>query len=95
MNRAYLLDLAERILRTFVQAFAGALAGSELGAGWSAWNSAAIAGLAAVAALISGILSKPIGAPDTASVLPAEPAPLVVQIPDPPDRAGQPVVVED
>jgi hypothetical protein len=70
----YALDLAERVLSTFVQAFLGAL----VAGGWfdigaigdlSIVQKAAAAGIVAVLALGKGLVAKVVGRPDSASLV--------------------------
>jgi hypothetical protein len=71
----YALDLAERVAMTFIQAFLASL----IAGGWfdvdqirnlSIPQKAAVAGLAAVLALIKGIMARFVGSPDSASTAP-------------------------
>lgn len=69
------VDLLERTVRTFIQAFLGALlAVPVFNLEIPTLKAAAMAGLASVAAVVMGMLSAPIGANDTPSVIP-EPGP--------------------
>jgi hypothetical protein len=69
------LDLLERTIRTFIQAFLGALlAAPVFNLEIPTLKAAAMAGLASAAAVIMGIVAGPIGAKETPSVLP-EPGP--------------------
>jgi hypothetical protein len=64
-------DLAERALWTFVQAFIGVLlAGGMLDLSTGTLRAGAIAGIAAVLALIKGVAASRIGDPGTAATLP-------------------------
>lgn len=66
-NRRFLLDMLERTLRTFVQAFAASL----LVTGLDDWQDAlTVASLAGVLAVASAVAGSQIGRSDTASVLP-------------------------
>ena len=75
-TKRYLLDLGERVAKTFCQAFIATVTASGLGIGAmpdvSLLQKAAIAGLSAVVALIFGLLARWSGAPDSASFLPAD-----------------------
>lgn len=74
-TKRFALDLLERTIRTFVQAFLGALlAAPVFNVDIPALKAAALAGLAAVAAVVMGLMSEPVGARATASVIP-EPGP--------------------
>ncbi len=74
-TKRFAVDLLERTIRTFIQAFIGALlAAPVFNLEIPTLKAAAMAGLASVAAVIMGIVSGPIGAKDTPSVLP-EPGP--------------------
>lgn len=67
MNKKYLLDLAERIVLTFFEAFFGALLANASGViNMPVIAAAAIAGLAAVVTLVKGLVAKPINDPNTA-----------------------------
>jgi len=56
-HKAKLYDVAERALRTFIQAFLGALSLTTVtDLNWSTLTSAAIAGVSAVLALLTGML---------------------------------------
>ena len=72
----FLADLAERALKTFVQAFIAALL---LVPGANLFDSgllrtAGIAGIAAALSAVSSVLSSRVGAHDSAALLPVEPA---------------------
>jgi hypothetical protein len=74
--RSYIIDLAERVVWTFLQAFLGALiAGGVFDVAGvrdvSAWEAAALGGVAAVLSLLKGIAAKFIGQPDSASTAPS------------------------
>ena len=60
-------DLAERVASTFVQAFVGAITVTEL-TDRDMWLSAAVAGVAAAASLVKGLLARNTGLPDSASL---------------------------
>ena len=71
----YARDLAERVFFTFVQAFGAAL----VAGGWfdiaqirdlSIVQKAAVAGIAAVLAVIKGLIAKAVSRPDSASLAP-------------------------
>jgi hypothetical protein len=71
----YALDLAERLIRTFVQAFLGTL----IAANWfsvdqirnvSALQAAGLAGVAAVLSVVTSVIAKFVGKPDSASLAP-------------------------
>jgi hypothetical protein len=71
----YARDLAERVLWTFLQAFAAALiAGGVLDVAnvrdVSAWQAAALGGVAAVLSLVKGLVAKFAGQSDSASTAP-------------------------
>ena len=74
-QRAYVVDLVERVVWTFLQAFGAQLVAS----GWftvagvvdlSIVQKAAIAGLAAVLSLAKGVVAKAVGSPDSAQLVP-------------------------
>jgi hypothetical protein len=67
----YTKDLLERIIRTFLVTFLGAVLAAAPSGGISlaAVQAAALAGIAAVGSLILGLLSKPIGDTESASIL--------------------------
>lgn len=71
---AYLKDLAERVVATFVAGFVAALAADWTGvipSDWKAWLlSGAIAGAVAV---VKGVLAKTVGDPQSAAMLPTPP----------------------
>jgi hypothetical protein len=74
-TKRFAVDLLERTIRTFIQAFLGALlAAPVFNLDIPTLKAAAMAGLAAVAAVIMGVVTGPIGAKETPSVLP-EPGP--------------------
>lgn len=73
MTRAFWQDLLERAVSTFAQALLGAGAVLSFDT-----TSLKIAGVAAAAAVLKGIVASQVGAPDSASLLP-EPAPKVSQ----------------
>jgi len=85
ITRAYIHDLVERVVMTFIQAFAAVvLAGSWLGLGGAGgiglWKKASLAGVAAVIALLKGLLVKALGVGDPATA-------GLVTIPKPAQRA--------
>lgn len=61
-------DVTERVIWTFAQAFLGAY---TVTGGKKAAESAAIAGVAAVIALLKGIAAHKIGDPNSASTVPS------------------------
>ncbi len=64
------VDLAERVVRTFLQTFLGALfVGGVLDVSIPTVKAAAIAGIAAVLAVVMGLLSGPIGRKGSASTV--------------------------
>ena len=74
-SKRFVVDLSERTIRTFIQAFLGALlAAPVFNLDIPTLKAAAMAGLASVAAVIMGVVTGPIGAKETPSVLP-EPGP--------------------
>lgn len=80
--RRYLLDLGERVVKTFLQVFLGQVfvAGTEIGPNqvvdavqnWSSIERAFLAGVGAVAALLTGLLARWAWSPNTASMLPPD-----------------------
>jgi len=68
----YARDLVERVLATFVVAFAGVAIAAGPGDMFSAtfWETAAAAGVAAVGSLLKGLIAKFIGARNSASTAP-------------------------
>lgn len=72
----YLASLAERVVATFIQAAIGVYLAALLAGNTSALSDAslaqkaALAGIAAAAALVKGLLAKGIGNGDTPAVLP-------------------------
>jgi hypothetical protein len=71
----YSKDVLERMIRTFIQgALAAALADGALQVSLSGAQQAGIAGLTALLSLLMSLLGKPMGDPNSASVLSA-PAP--------------------
>ncbi len=66
----FLLDLAERALFTFVQAFAAAM--TTPGLSLSAVKAATLAGVAAVFALVKGAAAGAVGEKGTAALLPED-----------------------
>jgi hypothetical protein len=74
-TKRFALDLLERTIRTFIQAFLGALlAAPVFNLDIPTLKAAAMAGFAAVAAVLMGVVTGPIGADETPSVIP-EPGP--------------------
>ena len=70
MNKAYLADLAERVAKTFVQgALASVGADQFTSIDLSLFQSAGLGGVAAVLALLTGIVAKYRGNPESASLL--------------------------
>lgn len=67
--KTYAMDLAERVVWTFVMAFAGvAVAAGPAGLlDASMWSSAAAAGVAAVGALLKGLAARYMGVKNSAS----------------------------
>jgi phosphatidylserine synthase len=63
----YLKDLRERVLMTFVQGFLGSLVVTEF-SDKSMWLAAAGGGVAAVAALLKGVVAKWRGNSESASL---------------------------
>lgn len=68
MDQRFVLDLLERTVSTFVQAFAASLVVTGLDDWKVALGTAAVAGVLAVA---KAFAAKPFGAEDSASFLPA------------------------
>lgn len=86
MTKHFLADLAERTVWTFVQAYAAFWLAA--GADWdhlASLDGLKVAVVAAALVVASAVVRKPIGSPDTASVLPAqqEPAPVDAAPADP------------
>ena len=74
-TKRFALDLLERTIRTFIQAFLGALlAAPVFNIDIPTVKAAAMAGFAAVAAVLMGMMTAPVGAGHTPSVIP-EPGP--------------------
>ena len=71
-TRLYLIDLAERVVMTFLEAFIGVLllAGADV-LTLSALKAAVVAGIIAVLALLKGLLAKVIGDRWSASTAPS------------------------
>lgn len=66
-GKTYALDLAERVLVTFLQAFVGGIVITQpLDA--SVWHAAAAGGVAAVIALVKGIAARAVGTANSASL---------------------------
>lgn len=73
MNRKLLIDIAERALWTFVQAFLAVFAVTgALDVDFASAKKAAIAGVAAVLAVLKGFAASRIGSDNTAATLPRE-----------------------
>ena len=74
MNKITLIDIAERMVRTFIQATGAALA---LGAGGlevtslSSWHALAVGGASAGASAVMGLITAWFGDRSTASLIPA------------------------
>lgn len=68
-NKVFLLDLAERSIATFVQAFAASLIVVGMDDWKTALSTSAVAGVLAVAKSLAALK---VGAPDSASLLPAK-----------------------
>jgi hypothetical protein len=68
VSKQYFKDLGERCAWTFVQAF---LATYAVTGGRKAAESAAVAGVAAVLAVIKGVAAKKVGDPNSASTVPS------------------------
>lgn len=66
--KTYALDLAERTVSTFLQAFLGALVVSQPFS-LSMWQNAAVAGVAAGFALVKGVAAKLRGDGNSASLI--------------------------
>jgi hypothetical protein len=66
--KAYGLDLAERVVTTFLQAFLGALVVSQPFS-LSMWQNAAVAGVAAGFALVKGVVARLRGDGNSASLI--------------------------
>ncbi|MDG9701651.1 hypothetical protein [Streptomyces sp. DH37] len=68
----YARDLIERIIATFLVAFAGVALAAGPGDLFSAtfWETAAAAGLAAVGSLVKGLVARAIGPKNSASTAP-------------------------
>lgn len=71
----YIRDLVERLIRTFVQAFLGTL----IAANWfsvdqirnvSTLQAAGLAGIAAVLSVVTSVIAKFVGKPESASLAP-------------------------
>lgn len=65
---AYGLDLAERVVSTFLQAFLGAIVVSSPFS-LSMWQNAAVAGVAAGFALVKGVVARLRGDGNSASLI--------------------------
>ncbi len=73
-TRVYLRDLLERVVWTFLQSFGGALiVGGVFDVNGirnlSAWQAAALAGVAAILSLVKGLVAKFVGNPETAALI--------------------------
>ncbi|GAA2629526.1 hypothetical protein [Streptomyces axinellae] len=70
--RTYVLDLAERVLATFVVTAAGVAVAAGPADMFSAsfWETVGAAGIAAAVSLVKGLLAKGIGNPQSASTAP-------------------------
>lgn len=68
--KAYLLDLSERVARTFAAGFLGAVTLPQITTvDVSALQAGAFAGWSGVATLLLGLLTRYVGSPDTVSML--------------------------
>lgn len=67
MRSVFLKDLRERVIMTFVQGVLGSLVVTEL-ADKGMWLAAVGGGVAAVAALLKGLVAKTVGNRDSASL---------------------------
>jgi hypothetical protein len=72
MAKSFILDLAERTVATYLQAFIGLLLAGQV-TGLSTIEAAAIAAIPAGLAVIKGALARFVGDPASASLLPAKP----------------------
>jgi hypothetical protein len=70
--RTYALDLAERVLATFVVAAAGVAVAAGPADMFSAsfWETVGAAGIAAAASLVKGLVARVVGDPQSASAAP-------------------------
>ncbi|ONK09424.1 hypothetical protein [Streptomyces sp. MP131-18] len=70
--RTFVVDLAERVVATFVVALGGVFVAAEAADMFtvSFWEGAATAGIAAAGSLLKGLLARLSGNPDSASVAP-------------------------
>lgn len=66
-KQQFLVDLAERVFFTFVQAFLGVFTVTDL----SSAKSAAVAGVAAALSAVKGVVASFVGDRGTAALLPA------------------------
>ncbi len=74
-SKRFVVDLSERTIRTFIQAFLGALlAAPVFNLDIPTLKAAAMAGFASVAAVLMGVVTGPIGSKESPSVIP-EPGP--------------------
>jgi hypothetical protein len=70
MSKAFVLDLAERVVFSFLGAAIATLAAAGVDlTHLSAWQSAGVAGLAAAVSLIKGVLAQYVGDRDSASAV--------------------------
>ncbi len=67
MNGSYVRDLVERVAMTFAEGFLGAVVVTEL-TDQKMWYAAAMAGVAAAASLVKGLLARGVGNPESASL---------------------------
>lgn len=82
LNRAWLVDMGERVVMTFAAAFLASLVVPQLGgAHVSALNSGAVAGAAAVATLLKTVVASKVGDGSSASLVPSVGAPVFVTAP--------------
>ena len=87
MNKRFLADLAERALKTFVQAFVGFwLAFQDVEPDtFLTWENLRAALVVSAMSVLTSLASKPFNNHDSASVLPPEAQPVAPQPPDAPD----------
>lgn len=72
MNKVALIDIAERVLRTFIQATAAALATGATGldvTSLSAWQALAVGGVSAGLSAVMGLITAGLGDRSTASLI--------------------------
>lgn len=69
MNKNILLDISERVVWTFIQAFSGVMTGAQVFA-WDVplWQQAAASGMAAIFSTLKGVAASRLGKMDTASL---------------------------